>query len=358
MEASVAMSALRLVLHGATETSVASVHVAPLLCGALSSFLLREDEKTALSRLRSGFVAPTEKFDADAALWAPHMRVKAGIRKLYIDARFRGTERFDEAASRLADGNLRSLKSVQKMFGISSWSRDRRPEDRDLRKNEILKQLSVNDDTTSLDLEDVLEAGGACVFGHNEFNAYCSTFNIYEFLTSNYVDELVKFIKEHHHSSSTSPLLEIGAGDGSLSHHLQVSGGLQCIATDSGAWRIAPRYSVERLDAKRALEKYRPSFVVASWMPDQVDWTQLIRDTESVQAYLLIGPTTCCGHPWLTWGEHGEGDDSHPPPYARDGFQRIDSEDCHRLQLSQYDSKAFLGTSETVLFRRVVTCDR
>lgn len=177
------MSALRFVLRRAEpDASFASSHFAPLLCGALKSFLL-EDMGTAETRLRRGLVAPTERFRHDSPLWAPHVRVKAFLRKFYLNIRYRGTERYRNAVRALHEqrevGTLQTVHEVEQLFGLSSWLRDTSPEAEDDRKVELLDLLRKDDDTTTLSLEDILEAGGACVFGRSEFNAFCENHNIF-----------------------------------------------------------------------------------------------------------------------------------------------------------------------------------
>lgn len=170
------------------------------------------------------------------------------------------------------------------------------------------------------------------------------------------MDELAELIKG---TVATGSVLEVGAGDGALSHHLRRRG-VDCTATDSGSWRIFPQFQVERLDVESALAKYRPTLVVAAWMPLGVDWTQAIRSTSSVQAYILIGESDggACGHPWLTWGHRFEPEalecvaGQSAAPYVRDGFVRVNDPKCTRLQISRYDSEAFRGNSRTVIFHR------
>eukprot|EP00634_Sargassococcus_sp_CCMP2135_P014738 CAMPEP_0198670884 /NCGR_PEP_ID=MMETSP1467-20131203/83378_1 /TAXON_ID=1462469 /ORGANISM="unid. sp., Strain CCMP2135" /LENGTH=83 /DNA_ID=CAMNT_0044407669 /DNA_START=29 /DNA_END=276 /DNA_ORIENTATION=- len=73
--------------------------VAPVLCGMAKSFL--GDDAAAEERMRRGFLAVTERFWADSERWAPHVRVKAFVRKWFLDARYRRTDRYALAASAL-----------------------------------------------------------------------------------------------------------------------------------------------------------------------------------------------------------------------------------------------------------------
>ena len=84
-------------------------------------------------------------------------------------------------------------------------------------------------------------------------------------------------------------VLEVAAGDGHLAAGLAaVAPDLEVVRTDSGAWAepsarmsakerralrrvpvagLAPGPGVERLDARSAIEKYRPALVLACWLP-------------------------------------------------------------------------------------------
>lgn len=163
------------------------------------------------------------------------------------------------------------------------------------------------------------------------------------------------------------------------------------IATDDGSWK-SPVYSskhieVEKLSAVEAVAKYAPAsleqrleeqssrvIVLCSWMPPGHDWTQDFRNPQSsihspgesglgmVDEYILIGECDdgSCGHNYLTWGnpdayESEDGSESSVPipPYAQDGYKRIDLEDLSLLQISRFDCKRS-SESKTVSFRRGV----
>jgi hypothetical protein len=161
------------------------------------------------------------------------------------------------------------------------------------------------------------------------------------------------------------------------------------LATDDGSWK-APMYQnkqigVEKLSAVESVAKYAPPspehssteepsrlIVICSWMPPGHDWTADFRKPQSsihapgesgvgiVDEYILIGECDdgTCGHNFLTWGnpnayESGDGNESSVPlpPYAQDGYQRIDLEDLSLLQISRFDCKRS-SESKTVSFRR------
>jgi len=339
----------------------------------MRSYLTGDED--AEGKVRRGLIAPRERFSKDAALWAPHLRVKAFVRKWYLDRRYRESSSTYRAAARFlrreSSSSLPSRRTVDELFGLTGWRRLEAGEDpqdlEDVKKRELLTRLEANDDTTDLSLEDLLEAGDP----RNEFNSYCENHGIYDFLTVEFVDALARELRALLSSSCTPTILEVGAGDGSLSHHLRsrLPAGQKIIATDSGSWRIPKKYAVEALDVDAALRTYAPDVVLCSWMPTNVDFTAAIRRAK-VPAYVLIGETDdgACGDPWLTWGlrpreeeedtlssSPGGGADSAPPPvvlapYLADGYQRSELGRVSRWQLSVYDSKQVLGNSKTVLF--------
>lgn len=313
MEATAAIAALRLALTGATPQSFMSWHVAPILCGMLRTYL--HGDPDAEARLRS-FLAPTERFSVDARLWAPHVRVKAFLRKWFLLDRYKIPKKQP----------LLTRKELNQVFQLPPQANDA-----DRRKREILKR---GDDTSKWTLEDLLEAGGSCVAGHSALNAYCEHYGVFEFFTADYVDALASLLD--------GKILEVGAGDGMLTQHLR-DRGLNVVATDDKSWRIPS--TVEELSCRAALQKYEPSHVLASWMPDGDDWTKDMRATPSVQKIVLIGDTEATGHQWHTWGR-GDG----TPDYMRDGF------DMHQVnlgpQLCRYDSALRNPNSSTVVFTR------
>lgn len=169
-------------------------------------------------------------------------------------------------------------------------------------------------------------------------------------------------------------VLELGAGSGALCHFLQaalnaaVSQGDHAMtdvpevrAVDSGRDRIQPTHgSVELLGVEAALQKHKPAVVIVSWMPSGHDWSQAIRDCDSVQEYILLGvaDSSTCGDAWTTWGvlpsnaeEYGLDEDTLCPHF-QDGFQRCLLEEVARWQICRFDSTAFRGFSCAVSFVR------
>lgn len=130
----------------------------------------------------------------------------------------------------------------------------------------------------------------------------------YQVLTSELLDALVTWITTYFSGREGVRVLEVGAGDGRLSHYLREA--LQernhdqvvVVATDaSGLGGLA---QVQTADFRDALHEHMPDMVLCSWMPLGDDWTAAFRACKSVMSYLLIGEVDdgCCGHPWKTWG--------------------------------------------------------
>lgn len=144
---------------------------------------------------------------------------------------------------------------------------------------------------------------------------------VFEFFTQEYIDRLADNIIDSAHkfgASRENPLkvVELGAGNGKLSHFLQKMveekepGLITVIATDEsdGEWQHGidrVSLAVEPLNYIQALKKYHPDIVIVSWMPYEFDMTAAIRNAH-VKQYILIGEADngCCGDFFWTWGYH------------------------------------------------------
>ena len=106
---------------------------------------------------------------------------------------------------------------------------------------------------------------------------------IYCFYTRSFIKELAILI-------GSRSCLEIGAGDGTLSGFLR-DAGVRIRATDDHSWSHTIHYSemVEKLDARQALQRYRPEAVVCSWPPSGNDFERHVFTTRSVEFYAVIG---------------------------------------------------------------------
>lgn len=190
----------------------------------------------------------------------------------------------------------------------------------------------------------------------------------FEILTEEYINALADYIIERVQEYRTSPeksftILEIGAGNGRLSHFLQQKieeklpgQQITIIATDSGEWNINVPFPVEQLDAEQALTTYTPDMVLCSWMPLGIDFSEMIRQKKT-QEYILIGDSEACGKMWETWGIPDEDAlKQEVPPYEADGYIIQHMRELRKLQISRTTSPLFLefsdDSSTTVVFRR------
>lgn len=85
------------------------------------------------------------------------------------------------------------------------------------------------------------------------------------------------------------PVLEIAAGDGTLSRFLR-GAGVEVRATDDFSWASSIDYpdDVERMDALTALRRIRPVTVVCSWPPPGNTFERAVFFTPSVERYIVI----------------------------------------------------------------------
>ena len=146
-------------------------------------------------------------------------------------------------------------------------------------------------------------------------------------------------------------VVEVGAGDGRLSHFLRVAlaksdaqgaDRVTITATDDNSRQLEQFYAVETCDAAEVMNRFQPDVVLVSWMELGQDWTSSFRACESVREYVLVGEVDAgaCGHPWNTWG-HTFRDCAAKPgdvaPFAAGGFERVELDELSALQLSQFD---------------------
>lgn len=185
----------------------------------------------------------------------------------------------------------------------------------------------------------------------------------YEVLSREYIAGLGGYLAqriEELGGTEENPLmiLETGAGDGRLTHFLRLCledlspGKSNLVATDKKQNWIPIHYPVEVLDYRKALQKYNPTIVIASWMPLGKDWTPAYRKTPSVQEYLLIGEPDggVCGS-FATWGEKPFYKPVPVPEYQKDGFEMVFLD---QVTINQFLSRENLwSNSATVAFRRI-----
>lgn len=227
--------------------------------------------------------------------------------------------------------------------------------------------------------------------GRNELSDQRFAAGQYEVLNREFVSALAGYLIDRAGVIQEGPdkpvsILEVGAGIGKLSRFLEfffdemAEDRINLNAVDTGEFSLTSALgpNVEQLDYEEGLRRYKPSIVICSWMPLDEDWTQAMRDTPSVQEYILIGEGSggCCGAQWETWGntdnlthsmrvllleDEKMGDEERSvietkikelesmiPPSEADGFSRYPIEHLTDLQTGIHERLH----SETVSFRR------
>ncbi len=88
---------------------------------------------------------------------------------------------------------------------------------------------------------------------------------------------------------SSSPCLELAAGDGTLTRFLRDLG-VQITATDNHSWKHAIQYPewVIKQGAQEALSLYTPEVVICSWPPANNNFERQVFMAHSVQLYIVI----------------------------------------------------------------------
>ena len=106
-------------------------------------------------------------------------------------------------------------------------------------------------------------------------------------------------------------VLELGAGDGHLSHHLAISlsGYAKLICSDTKPPKDAIGWAalsceIRAMDSEKVTELLQPTIAIISWQPSGIDWTLHCRAVERCREYILLGESdsSTCGDGWATWG--------------------------------------------------------
>lgn len=189
--------------------------------------------------------------------------------------------------------------------------------------------------------------------GTKIWKIFCESENIYEFLTKEFIERFGSYLEYRIKKEIKEKIniLEVGAGDGRLSHLLNeeiekhdLKNKASVMPVDSGEWRkIKPKFRVEKLSTEEALTKYKPQIVISSWMPEGRDWTKNFRIQENVRQYILIGDPLYCGARWDSWGwwHHRDPEVSNRkgeiPPCEKDGFFAEEIYSIAQKQLGRTD---------------------
>ena len=122
---------------------------------------------------------------------------------------------------------------------------------------------------------------------------------IYCFYSRRLIAELAKLIRRSSPSDKgaepSSPILEIAAGDGTLSRFLAGTG-LQIQASDDFSWESTAKAAkqsalsqVMDLEAGAAIAKYQPSVVICSWPPAGNQFERKVFKSAATRLYIVIG---------------------------------------------------------------------
>jgi hypothetical protein len=214
--------------------------------------------------------------------------------------------------------------------------------DRVISRQDILNQCPY--DSTLTTFSKLLQERGCAVQGYNEFHLICEASGIYEFVTRDFTDRLARYIRNSNFSHKT--ILEVGAGGGVMARSLKsrLDSSSRYVATDLFSSSSSSSNGVLKMDYRRALEIFRPSLVLVSWMPRNKDWTRVFRDAPYVKEYLMIGDPSLCGT-LDSWKEC-------------DMFSSSVLDDVSSVQLCRYDEfdnknvARFRSRSITMSFKR------
>ena len=351
---------------------------------------------------------PNKNYNDIYSGWANNNRFRAVARLEYLRSRYRNTTQYNQAESIMLkslknkDEDLPSRNEIIELFQLDQWdwkASSRTGEDD--YKFHLMKEklglfnnskngsvntidasnvnnlepedIALNSPILNWELEDVLEIGGCCVHGRNEFNLFAEENQLYEVFTLDYVEKLGLLIRKLRSKSNKKhfQICELGAGSGALTHHLrryfEIDGddGIDIIATDSGTWNLDTRFAVEPYSNSQALERLKPDVVLVSWMPAETDWTASFR-RNGISHYILVGESDdgCTGHNWETWGNPTYRDEDTSLPssnktfnstqtlYAKDGYKRKNLDELSNIQLQRYDCSHSPRQSTTVLISR------
>lgn len=288
--------------------------VLPYVIAFTNAVLQSVDNKSVQNvLLRKCLLAPSDHLD-DLKLWESDNATRAWLRKWWLSNTFRGTAKYHAASAALYDASiLPTLGTTKKIFQMKGWryGDSGRPDADEKRQRAALAKIeAARGNVKDLSTVELLEAAGCAIDKRGPFNAWCESHDTYEFLTAEYVSGLSAYLTTRQlqiqrqvaedgngTTKKTVTVLEVGAGNGRLSHFLRRKlkapsastslGTFQVVATDSGGWKLkgADALSavedfvpVEKLGFEAALAKYNPDVVLVSWMPMGEDWTEVGRE--------------------------------------------------------------------------------
>lgn len=361
-------------LPTAVQAIAAPIQVAHLKL--LESELQTKDE-TVENALRSSLL-PNEAW-SDTEQWRSNQRLLAWLRVVHLRSTSSAARLLPQARSalqtRLNEPKLPppSISEARALFELEHPSgRRRQPAleramQRAAAASETVRsnQRAGPGATRELSFATVLEESGGLVQHRGAWAVFCEEHATFELITRELVGELACHVAkaaERRRARLTPPgaptdaeahddlrVLEVGAGNGELSHYLRSALRARnvpatLVAIDNESWPV-PHNShfggVEALSVSAALHKYEPHVVIASWMPMATDWTAAFRACPSVEEYLLLGECFdgACGHNWLTWGNLASApNDCAVPPFVADGWRIEEIPAISRWMLSRFAS--------------------
>ena len=142
------------------------------------------------------------------------------------------------------------------------------------------------------------------------------------------------FVKVLAELAADRPILEIAAGDGTLTRFLREQG-VNVRATDDYSWSHHVEFdqSVERMSAAKALRTYAPAVVVCSWPPPDNEFERAVFATPSVDLYVaIVSGTRGNAGAWHAYEEQAD-------------FEVVSDPSLSRLVLPS-------GLNEVLVFRR------
>ena len=290
--------------------SVVQPIIAPLQLAHLR-LLDRQVEPNGPERLEDVVrqaLLPTERL-GDVEQWHHNLRLKSWLRNVYLRALPSTLENMPSVREayrkRLEDPDAPppSMEAARELFGLRYPTGERRQPALERAHDRPTSPPALDTDRATDDMPfgDVLEAAGGLVAHRGAWSTHCEEHGIYELVTHEMVNALATYIEErrpsllaasaardgadahpppsdttlHPPSDTTLRVLEVGCGNGELSHYLRrelaarrVDASL--VACDNGSWRLpngAGTFgSIEDMSNGRALHAVAPHLVLVSWM--------------------------------------------------------------------------------------------
>lgn len=189
-------------------------------------------------------------------------------------------------------------------------------------------------------------------------------FASYEVITQEFVTAFATYLKKRCDvlNITITPIVELGAGDGRLTFHLNQTKIVPVSILPTDAYPPTPsNFPVEVLDHTAAVKKYHPQLVFSCWMSYGDDWTEFWRkDFCNLAEYILIGEVENCGKSWETYGRNPPAPHLLPP-YFVGGFEMVEVDEVSAYQLTGFSGQGtqkFFGFifSQTLSFRRTQVC--